>query len=109
MRHFRTTAVAAAAAATLTLAGVASAGSAGAAGDPAIGKQVLDLLCRAKDGTPVFTPYTISRCQEARDAKGFLIEELVCEGLLAGRFASVPTAGRPNRGNWFCFPGIAEA
>jgi hypothetical protein len=109
MRHFRTAAVATAAAATLTLAGVAGAGSAGATGDPAIGKQVLDLLCRAKDGTPVFTPYTIARCQEARGKGGFLVEELVCEGLLAGRFASVPSPGRPNRANWFCFPGITGA
>jgi hypothetical protein len=109
MRHFRTAAVAAAAAAALTLAGVVTAGAASAAGDPAVGKQVLDLLCQAKDGTPYSSPFTIARCQAARDAKGFALEELVCEGLLEGTLTSLPTVGRPNRANWFCFPGISGA
>jgi hypothetical protein len=108
MRHFRTSALAAATTATLALAGVATTGPA-SAGDPAVGKQVLDLLCQVKDGTPYFSPYTIARCQEARDTRGFVLEELVCEGLLEGTFTSVPTVGRPNRANWFCFTGITGA
>ena len=68
MLRFRTLAAVGAAAVTLTGAAlVAGPGSpASAAGDPAIGKQVLDLLCTANGGAPFFTPMTISRCQEAR-------------------------------------------
>ena len=91
-------------AATTTIAGLA--GVAGAppasAAEPVAGKQVLDLLCASKGGTPFFTPYTISRCQEARRHKGFEVEQLVCEDLLDGTFRSVPSPGRPNRTNWSC-------
>jgi hypothetical protein len=106
MLRFRTLAVAGAVA--LGLAGAVVAGPAGpasAARDPEIGKQVLDLLCASKSGTPFFTPFTISRCQEARPRQGFDVEELICEGLLGGTFESVPSPGRPSRVNWFCFHG----
>jgi hypothetical protein len=104
MHRFRTRTVTGAAA--LGLAGAVVAGPAGpasAAGDPDIGKQVLDLLCTSKSGTPFFTPFTISRCQEARPRQGFDVEQLICEGLLEGTFESVPSPTRPSRTNWFCF------
>jgi hypothetical protein len=106
MRRFRTLA-AGAAAVGLTGALVASslspAGAARAAGDPAIGTQVLNMLCASKAGSPVFTPFTISRCQDAQPREGFVLEELICEGLLDGIFESVNSASRPSRVNWFCF------
>lgn len=76
-----------------------------AGGDPTVGKQVLDTLCAEDKGTPIFTPYAIGRCQEAQAMDGFVVERLVCEGLLDGRFTSSPSAGRPNRTNWACIPG----
>ena len=107
MRHFRTLATAGAAA--LTLSGAALVAGPGspvdAAGDPVVGTQVLDLLCVSKGGSPFFTPFTISRCQEARARDGFVIEQLICEGLLGGTFESVQSSGRPSRVNWFCFHG----
>jgi hypothetical protein len=103
MFRFRTLAITGAAA--LGLAGAVVAGPASAAGDPDVGTQVLDLLCASRSGTPFFTPFTISRCQEARPGQGFDVEELICEGLLAGTFESVPSPNRPNRANWFCFHG----
>ena len=103
MLRFRSLAVAGAMA--LGLGGALVAGSAGAAGDPEIGMQVLDMLCTSKDGSPVNTPFTISRCQEARNTEGFGIEELICEGLLEGTFERVTSVNRPRRVNWFCFPG----
>ena len=84
---------------------ISPAGAAGAAGEPAIGTQVLNMLCTSKAGSPVFTPMTISRCQDARPRDGFGIEELICEGLLEGTFESVTSASRPSRVNWFCFHG----
>lgn len=74
-------------------------------GDPSIAKQVLDTLCIEDKGDPVFTPYAIGRCQQARATDGFVVERLVCEGLLDGSFTSAPTIGRPNRTNWACIPG----
>ncbi|HYN33008.1 MAG TPA: hypothetical protein VES40_10315 [Ilumatobacteraceae bacterium] len=74
-------------------------------GNPTIGKQVLDTLCAEGKGAPIFTPYAIGRCQEARTMDGFVVERLVCEGLLDGTFTSAPTIGRPNRTNWACIPG----
>ena len=101
MFRFRTLLTAGAA----TVALAASPAGPASAADPEIGKQVLDLLCVAKSGTPYFTPFTISRCQDARTRHSLEIEELICEGLLAGTFESVPSPGRPNRVNWFCFHG----
>ena len=107
MLRFRTLAAVGAAAVSLSGAVlIAGPGShASAAGDPVIGKQVLDMLCIAKGGTPFFTPMTISRCQEARARDGLEVEQLICEGLLEGTFESVSSVGRPTRVNWFCFHG----
>ena len=74
-------------------------------GDQTVGKQVLDALCIEDKGAPVFTPYAIARCQEARAKDGFVVERLICEGLLDGTFTSAPSIGRPNRTNWACIPG----
>jgi hypothetical protein len=72
---------------------------------PEVGMQVLDKMCVEQDGQAYNTPYTISRCQEARSRDGFEIEALVCEGLLGGTFRSNPSIGRMNRTNWACSPG----
>jgi hypothetical protein len=67
------------------------------------------MLCSSKSGTPYFTPFTISRCQDARTREGFAVEQLICEGLLEGTFRSVTSPTRPNRVNWFCFHGPMTA
>ena len=108
MRRFRSLAAIVAAAGfsgALVASTISPVGAAGAVGDPAIGTQVLNMLCASKAGSPVFTPMTISRCQDARPRGGFAIEELICEGLLEGSFESVTSASRPSRVNWFCFHG----
>jgi hypothetical protein len=107
MLRFRTLAVTAAAVVGLSGGAlVASSGSAaGAAADPVIGKQVLDMLCRSKAGTAYTTPFTISRCQEARPGDGFVIEQLICEGLVDGTFSVVTSPNRPSRANWSCVSG----
>ena len=104
MNKLITTTVAVAACAVGSV-GVAGWSPAGAAADPTAGKHVLDLLCAERGGASYTTPYTIARCQEARDNKGFEIEALVCEGLLGGTFASAPSTSRPSRTTWACFPG----
>ncbi|HEX4982994.1 MAG TPA: hypothetical protein VFV63_14905 [Ilumatobacteraceae bacterium] len=106
MLRFRTLAVTGLAA--LGLAGAVIAGPtspASAVGDPEVGRQVLNMLCASKAGSPVFTPYHIGRCQDARPKDGFAVEELICEGLLEGTFESVSSPSRPRRVNWFCFHG----
>ena len=103
MSRFRTLAAGAAAAGfSAALVAGSPVGPAGAAGDPAVGTQVLNMLCTSKAGAPVFTPMTIGRCQDARASDGFVLEQLICEGLLNGAFESVPGT-RPSRVNWFCF------
>ncbi len=84
---------------------IANTTPASAAGDPVIGMEVLDMLCAMRGGTAYNTPYTISRCQEARPKHGFVIEELICEGLLDGNFGAAPSYNRPNRTTWTCSPG----
>ncbi len=106
MLRFRTLAVTGAAA--LGLAGAVLAGPtnpAGAAGDLEVGREVLNMLCASKAGSPVFTPYHIGRCQDARPGDGFEVEKLICEGLLEGTFESVSSPNRPRKVNWFCFHG----
>lgn len=92
-------------------ASIAAAGGAGAAGpsfgSPEVGMQVLDLMCVEQGGQAFATPFTISRCQEAKRRPGFEIEALVCEGLLGGTFKSAPSTGRRNRTTWICSPGAA--
>jgi hypothetical protein len=89
--------------------GLGGATASAQASDAADGKAVLDMLCRDKGGQPYFTPYTISRCQEARNKKGFAIEEIICEDLLGGSFAIADVPMRPNRSNWACVSGPADA
>ena len=104
MIRFRTLAAGAAVAGfSAALVAGTAAGTAGAAGDPAVGTQVLNMLCTSTAGSPVFTPMTIGRCQDARPRDGFVLEELICEGLLDGAFESVTSTSRPSRVNWFCF------
>ena len=106
MLRFRTLAVTGAAA--LGIAGAVIAGPtspAGAAGDPDVGRQVLNMLCASKAGSPIFTPYHIGRCQDARPGDGFEVEQLICEGLLEGTFETVSSPSRPRKVNWFCFHG----
>ena len=70
---------------------------AGAAGGPSStgdsAKTVLDQLCEERGGMPVYTPYTIARCQGARANKGFDTELQICQDLAAGRF--IVTIGTP--------------
>jgi hypothetical protein len=103
MNRFRSTVLAL----TAAVAGVTLGGAqpVTATVDPGVGTQVLDLLCRSKDGQPFVTPFTISRCQEARTPKGVEVEQLICEGLLGGTFQRVDSPGRPNRTNWACVHG----
>jgi hypothetical protein len=68
------------------------------------GAEQLDALCRDKGGQPYFTPYTISRCQEARSKKGFDVEASICDQL-GGTFFVAESQTRPNRSNWACVSG----
>ena len=81
----------------------ASAGNA----DPVVGMEALDLLCQEDGGTPIFTPYAISRCQEAHSRAALAVERIVCEGLLGGSFVVTDSNLRPNRIVWACIPGPA--
>lgn len=72
---------------------------------PEVGMQVLDMMCAEQGGQSYNTPFTISRCQEARTRPGFEIEALVCEGLLGGTFKSAPSIYRQKRTTWICSPG----
>lgn len=85
--------------------GVGAAAHALADSTPTVGEQVLDTLCTEDKGAPIFTPYAISRCQEARATDGLVVERLVCEGLLDGTFTSAPSTGRPSQTNWACIAG----
>lgn len=73
---------------------------------PEVGMQVLDMMCAEQGGKSFNTPFTISRCQEARRRPGFEIEELVCEGLLGGTFNAAPSTGKRHRTTWICSPGV---
>jgi hypothetical protein len=106
MNRFRLTLATGALALTGIVGGTIAPAHAG--GDPTAGKQVLDALCIEDKGAPVFTPYAIGRCQDARARDGVVVERLVCEGLLGGTFASNPSVGRPNRTNWACVPGATS-
>jgi hypothetical protein len=107
--HFTLSVIAASAIAASAASAVTSSTVAGAAADPAVGTEVLDLLCEAAGGTSYWTPYTIARCQGAAARSGVDIERLVCDGLLGGQFSVSATAGRPNRVNWACVAGAPSA
>jgi hypothetical protein len=81
----------------------------GAAADPAAAadpspKQRLDDLCVDRGGTVYFSPYAVTRCQEARGGR-LRTERSVCEQLIGGTFTAVRSASRPGRVNWACTPG----
>ena len=88
--------------------GIGTSAQAAADTDLTAGKEVLDMLCRDKGGQPYFTPYTISRCQGARNKKGFEIEEALCEDVLNGTFSVAAAPMRQNRSNWACVSGPVE-
>lgn len=97
-------ALAGAIAASISITGGAGATAPGFA-LPEVGMEVLDMMCVEQGGQAFDTPFTISRCQEARTRPGFEIEARVCEGLLGGTFRSAPSTGRPKRTTWICSPG----
>ncbi len=97
-------ALAGAIAATISFSGAAGA-TAPSFASPEVGMEVLDMMCAEQGGQSYNTPFTISRCQEARTRPGFDIEARVCEGLLGGTFRSGPSTGRPKRATWICSPG----
>lgn len=103
-RLIATSALAGGIAASFVVGGGAGA-SAPSYASPEIGMEVLDMMCVEQGGTAYSTPFTISRCQEARTRPGFEIEARVCEGLLGGTFSSAPSTGRSKRTTWICSPG----
>jgi hypothetical protein len=105
IRKFITAPVLAGAIAATFAFGTNAGASAPGYASPEVGMQVLDKMCVEQDGQVYNTPYTISRCQEARSRDGFEIEALVCEGLLGGTFHANPAIGRVNRTNWACVSG----
>jgi hypothetical protein len=104
MKRFRTTIIGAGLT-VAAIAGLGPIGTAAAAGDPYVGMQLLDELCASKGGLVVNSPYAISRCQAARSNKGFETEQLICEGLLDGRFVSAVFYDHHNRTSWSCIAG----
>src|SRR5688572_29825382 len=79
-----------------------SAGAAVASSTGETAKTVLDQLCEGRGGLPVNSPYAIARCQGARANKGFESEQLICEGLAAGRFVVTISTTHMNRATWAC-------
>jgi len=91
-----------------SIAAVAATGGAAAStpsyASPEIGMEVLDMMCVEQGGQAFNTPFTISRCQDARTRPGFEIERRVCEGLLGATFASAPSPTHRHRTTWICSP-----
>jgi hypothetical protein len=106
---FKKSFITVAALAGATIASIASGGGADAStpsfASPEVGMEVLDMMCVEQGGQAYNTPYTITRCQEARTRPGLEIETLVCEGLLGGTFRSAPSTSHPKRTTWICSPG----
>ncbi len=108
MLRFRTLAAAAVGASGALVAGTLSpAGAAGAAGDPAIGTQVLNMLCASKAGSPFFTPMTISRCQDARPQTGLRSRGADLRRPPARQLRERDQRQSSQQVNWFCFHGPA--
>jgi len=80
---------------------ISTAGAGAASSDTAT--SVLDELCEQRGGLPVWSPYSIARCQGARANKGFDTERLVCESLADGRLTVTLSATHMNRASWGCF------
>jgi hypothetical protein len=105
-RTFLAAAAGAVAAATLGLTSFLPASASG--GDPVVGREVLNLLCREDGGQPFFTPYAIGRCQEVPSRADLQVERTVCEGLLGGSFVAFDSSLRPNRTVWVCQYGPVD-
>jgi hypothetical protein len=78
------------------------AGAAGAASTSETPREVFQQLCEAKGGLPVFSPYAIGRCQDARANKGFDAEQQYCESLGDAEFSFTISTRHMNRANWVC-------
>ena len=79
-----------------------TAGAAGASSNGETVKTVLDELCDKRGGMPVYSPYSIARCQGARANKAFEIEQLICEDLADGRLVVTNSTTHKNRVSWAC-------
>jgi hypothetical protein len=79
-----------------------SASTAGASSNGETAKTLLDQRCEERGGFPVYSPYSIARCQGARANKGFESERLICEGLADGRFVVSISTTHMNRATWAC-------
>ena len=95
----RTFVVAAAAIGGLTLISPLAAEAA----DRDTAKTLLDELCTERGGDPIWTPYSIARCQSARANKGFDAEREICEGLADGILYVTISTRHMNRASWGCF------
>ena len=73
----------------------------GASADTDTVKAQLDELCLARGGTPIWTPYSIARCQDARANKGFADEQVICENAAGVLNVSI-SARHMNRAVWSC-------
>ena len=62
----------------------------------------LDALCRSNGGLVVRSPFSLARCQAARNNKGFEQEQVLCEVGLDGTFV-VTQLDRMIRSTWACF------
>jgi hypothetical protein len=62
----------------------------------------LNALCLRKSGLVVWSPYSLARCQSARNNKGFEQEQILCEVGLDGTLV-VTQLERMNRSTWACF------
>ena len=93
--------------ATAAVGGLAffTAGAAGASSTSSTSQDALDALkelCEERGGLPVKSPYSISRCQNARANKGFEAERLICEGLGDAAFVVTNSTTHMNRASWSC-------
>ena len=90
--------------ALLLAASVAVGGAALATASPASAEPVAELnaLCLRKGGQVIWSPYSLARCQSARNNKGFEQEQILCEVGLDGTFV-VAQLERMSRSTWACF------
>ena len=93
--------------ATAAVGGLAffTAGAAGASSTSSTNQDALDALkelCEERGGLPVNSPYSISRCQNARANKGFEAERLICESLGNAVLVVTNSSTHMNRASWSC-------
>ena len=82
------------------------AGAAGADSPSETPREVFNQLCEAKGGQPIFSPYALGRCQDARANKGFDEEQQYCEGLGNAEFVVTISTRHMNRANWACISTV---